>query len=257
MNRIIGAGRTSALAIAVIASMAACSGSVVTSAAPSDCNRSTGSAITLVELPGNPFQAVPTNDGCWLFVSMLQPERDSRKGLAVIRRSEGKLDLVRIVDGVGNPAGMTLTHDGKLLIIAAGDRVKFLDAARLISGDGNPIIGQLDDKRPIGVIEVTVTSNDSLLFVSNEHGASVDVIDLFQTRKMSFAHPTILGRVAALVPVSVVLSPDETLLFVSSMTSPPAFGWPVDCPTRITRCWRGFQWEWRRWACFRSTAAIL
>jgi hypothetical protein len=212
--------------VAAVLLVNACSGTVNTAVAPTDCNRSTGSATTLLRLPGNPFQAIPTSDGCWIFVSMLQPERTSRKGLAVIRRGEGNLDLVRVIDDVGNPAGMTLTHDGKLLIIAAGDR----DVARLISGDGNPVLGQVDDKRPIGVIEATVTSNDSLLFVSNEHAASVDVIDLFQTRKMSFADPVVIVRIAALVPVSVVLSPDEKLLYVSAMTSPPAFGWPNDCP---------------------------
>jgi hypothetical protein len=214
----------------VALTVAACGGQVTTTAAPSDCNRATGSGTTLLKLPGNPFQALPTSDGCWIFVSMLQGERGSRKGLGVIRRSEGKLDLVRVVDNVASPTGMALTHDGKLLVIAATDHVEFLDVGRLISGEGDPILGALDEKRQMGVIEATVTSNDSLLFVSNEHGASVDVIDLFQTRKMGFSDPIVLGRVPALVPVSVVLSPDEKLLYVSAMTSPPAFGWARECP---------------------------
>jgi DNA-binding beta-propeller fold protein YncE len=214
---------------AVVVIVTSCTGQVTTAAAPSNCNRSSGQAITYVRLPGNPFQALPTNDGCWIFVSMLQGERGARKGLEVIRRSEGRLDLVRVVDNVASPAGMALTHDGQVLIVAAGDRVKFLDVGRLTSGDGNPVLGELDQGRPVGAIEATVTSNDSLLFVSYEHGASVVVIDLFQTRKKSFIDPVVIGRVSALVPVSVVLSPDERLLYVSAMTSPPSFGWPQEC----------------------------
>ena len=205
-------------------------GGPLTAIAQSDCNQPAANTTTLLDLPGNPFQALSTKDGCWIFVSMLQPRRDSKKGLAVVRRGGGKLELVRVVEDVGDPAGMALTHDGRLLIIAARDRVKFLDVARLISGDRHPVLGELAEDKPLGLIEATVTANDSLLFVSYEHGASVAVIDLYRTRQSSFAQPVVLGRLAALVPVSVVLSPDERLLYVSAMTSPPAFGWSRDCP---------------------------
>jgi sugar lactone lactonase YvrE len=210
------------------------------SAAGSECNRATDQPIVHVRLPGNPFQALPTPDGCWVFVTMLQGDSTAKQGLAVIRRGGGVLDVMRVVEDIGAPAGMTMTHDGRVLVVAAQDRVEFLDVGRLIAGGANPVLGVLREGRPVGAIAATVTANDSLLFVSNEYGEAITVVNLFQTRRGGYTAPVVIGRVAARLPISVVLSPDERLLYATSMMAPPNFGWPLDClapasPARVAQ----------------------
>jgi hypothetical protein len=42
----------------------------VDEAKAADCNRPAPEPITHIELPGNPFEPIPTNDGCWIFASL-------------------------------------------------------------------------------------------------------------------------------------------------------------------------------------------
>jgi hypothetical protein len=37
---------------------------------PSDCNATSKEPAVFAETPGAPFQALPTADGCWIFVSI-------------------------------------------------------------------------------------------------------------------------------------------------------------------------------------------
>src|SRR5215467_13611318 len=97
-----------------------------------NCNQSTAPFLYF-DLPGHPFGAVPTPDGCWIFVSMAPAERGSQSGVGVIKRTAGKLSLVRFLRDDDAPLGMVLTHDGKLLVVANGSNVVFLDVERSIS----------------------------------------------------------------------------------------------------------------------------
>src|SRR6266536_10519 len=90
------------------------------------CNQPTSDPVVQVNLPGHPFLALATSDGCWIFVSM-QPGRPAvQSGVAVVRRSAGKLTLERVVP-LGSSVGMVMTHDGKMLIVTNDDYVDFLD----------------------------------------------------------------------------------------------------------------------------------
>ncbi len=76
-----------------------------------ECNAPTSQAALKAHLPGHPFEALASHDGCWLFVS-LQLARD-RGGIAVLHRMAGTLTQTRIALLSGPlPAGMALTHDG-------------------------------------------------------------------------------------------------------------------------------------------------
>ena len=98
-----------------------------------DCNRTAPQPITHIELPGNPFAPIPTRDGCWIFVSLARTQ--SKPGrIAVLKRDKGNVSIVRTVPVEDSPAGMVMTHDGKILIAAVGPSVAFPDSLRLISG---------------------------------------------------------------------------------------------------------------------------
>ena len=63
--------------------------------AAADCNRASSPSIHL-ELPGNPFAAVPTKDGCWIFVSLPESKAAHGPGIAVIKREDGNVTLQRV-----------------------------------------------------------------------------------------------------------------------------------------------------------------
>src|SRR5438094_3927599 len=110
-----------------------------------DCNRTAPQPITHIELPGNPFAPVPTSDGCWIFVSLARTQ--SKPGrIAVLKRDKGNVSIVRTVPVEDSPAGMVMTHDGKILIASVDERVAFLDSQRVISGLGTPVLGYWTDE---------------------------------------------------------------------------------------------------------------
>ncbi|MGB6486032.1 MAG: YncE family protein [Steroidobacteraceae bacterium] len=198
-----------------------------TAARATECNRAMASPLVHVTLPGSPFTALSSADGCWLFVSLTQP----RPEVAVIARGNGGLTLKRMVTLPGWPMGMVLTHDGTLLIVADGPNVVFLDVGRLTTGNSNPILGYGGVggvPRP-GSIYVSVTADDRYAFVSNEAVGTISVIDLVQTRRSRFAQLRVVGSIAAGVgPLGLAFSSDQRFLF-ATVLSVKDRGWSNRC----------------------------
>lgn len=197
-----------------------------TAAHATECNRAMASPLVHVTLPGSPFTALPSADGCWLFVSLTEP----RPEVAVLARGNGGLTLKRMVSLPGWPMGMVLTHDGTVLIVAEGPNVVFLDVGRLTTGNSNAVLGYwgIAGVRP-GSIYVSVTADDRYLFVSNEAVGTISVIDLAQTRRSRFARVRVVGSIAAGVgPLGLAFSSDERFLF-ATVLSVTDMGWSNRC----------------------------
>ena len=65
-------------------------------AQPAACNARTAAPSVTVALPARPFAVAPSRDGCWVFVSMLGDERGNNPGIAVLKRSNGRIELARV-----------------------------------------------------------------------------------------------------------------------------------------------------------------
>jgi hypothetical protein len=154
-----------ALAAAVLAAQAQ----------PHDCNAPAASPSVTVALPARTFGVAPSRDGCRVFVSM--PGEGRNRGIAVLTRADGKIELSRVVRLKSPPTGIALTHDGRLLIAAATDAVVFLDVQRMTSGAADPVLGSFANGDRPGSIYANVTADDKLLFVSDERAAAITVID--------------------------------------------------------------------------------
>lgn len=192
--------------------------------AAADCN--TPASLT-VALPGHPFTAVPSRDGCWIFVSL--PDREAGN-IAVLHRGAGRVAVARVVPAPAAPTGIVLTHDGKLLIAAARDRVLFLDVQRLTSSAPNPIVGSISTGLGSGNIYANVTADDKLLFVSREAAADVAVIDLERARRTGYQEDAILGKIpTGGAPIALTFSPDGKWLYSTSEGALPAWKWPIAC----------------------------
>ena len=232
--------RALAICLWLVGSGASCAGSrsrIETSV----CVQPDARPVAVVELPGNPFQAIPTSDGCHVFVSLVGPVEpgDPRRapqpgappgGVAVVSRVGGEPSLVRVVRVEGSPWGMALTHDGRLLIVASDDRVAFIDSARLITGSSDAILGYLDDAPMAGRVYANVTPDDRWLFLSDESTRTISVVDLVKARASSFDSSAVIGQIpVGRAPIALTFSADHRYLYTTSQVAPSAYGWPSRC----------------------------
>jgi YVTN family beta-propeller protein len=194
--------------------------------------------IAYVDLPAHPFGVVATPNGRWLFVSVLGDE-PTESAIAVLHRSANTVSLIRTIKD-DDPLGMTLTHDGKWLIVADNTKVEFLDVGRATSRDGNTLIGEIvesghfpysspNDRKPIAVYP-SVTKDDHFLFVSEENIRNTMVIDLSKPRSSNFAADAVVGHIpTAFAPIAVTFSPDQHYLYMTSQIALASYGWPKAC----------------------------
>ncbi len=188
------------------------------------------SPIVHVPSSGRAFQALPTRDGSWIFASLTVPDAGS-PGIAVYRRTHTGLSFVRLVPIDDPPTGMILTHDEKLLVVAAGNRLAFLDVARLTGGADVAVLGYLDEhKKGLGRIYVNVTYDDQFLFASDERARTITVINLAMARASGFSPSSIVGKIpVGNAPIDLAFSPDEKHLYTTSQSMPRKMRWPLAC----------------------------
>src|SRR5882724_1182556 len=153
-------------------------------------------SISYVTLPGHPFKVVSSDDGCWLFASLGDENpTPTNNGIALLRRTGNQITVKKVFPIKGEPGGLVLTHDQKLLALTSGDNVYFLDVDRMISDKGHPIIGSIDTGHENGSVYANVTSNDEYLFVSEEQAGNITVINLKKARTEGFSPTAIVGKI--------------------------------------------------------------
>jgi hypothetical protein len=196
-----------------------------------DCNAAAVDPTVVVELPGHPFQALPTADGCWVLVSINAGPDRGKSGVAVLRRIGGKLSLDRVIDLEGGPTGMALTNHDSLLVVAAGDGIGFVDVGRAVHGKRGAVLGLMKDGgRGIGRVYAAATSDGRLAFTADERTQTISVIDLVVAAKNGFEPSAIIGKIpVGQAPVALTLSNDERLLYTTSQAAPRGWNWPIVC----------------------------
>lgn len=194
------------------------------------CTDLPAQAITVVKVPGNPFQALPTADGCWVFVSLPSTTLGWQSGIGVMKRAGGQLTLERVLPVAGNATGMALTNDGKMLIVSANTHVVFIDAPALIAGKADAVLGYLEQPDIIGRVYANVTPDDAFAFIADERSQTISVIDLAKARATRFAASSVVGRIPTGVnPIALTLSADAALMFATSQRAPEGLRWPITC----------------------------
>jgi len=191
-------------------------------------------------LPGRAFHAIASADNEWIFVVMHQAPDGKGGGLAVLRRSGERVTLERTLPpppppegfSVGGLSGLALTHDGRVLVLATRDRLRFYDVARLISGAPEPFLGELAPAGPRpGYFHIAITADDRLLFVTNHNEDFISVIDLAAARRASFQTVPLIGRIPVGYGSSgVVLSAHDRYLYATSQAVTERVGWVNTCP---------------------------
>jgi DNA-binding beta-propeller fold protein YncE len=140
--------------------------------------------------------------------------------------------MVRVVRISPAPAGIALTHDGKLLVAAAINSAVVLDVARMTAGAEDPILGTFSNQEGtcLQCIYINVTPDDKLLFVSDEGADVIIVIDLERARANGFKAAAITGSIpVGGSPIALTFSPDGKWLYSTSESGSPAWNWPRAC----------------------------
>jgi DNA-binding beta-propeller fold protein YncE len=177
-------------------------------------------------VPGQPFAAIVSPDGCWIFASLIGPPA----GLAVFHWTGIRLELRRIVRLSPAAAGLALSHDGGLLVVADGRYVDFLDVGRLLNGATNALLGSIRDAEDPRSVYVAISEDDRTLFVSDEGVGTVTVFDLQKARRSGFAQGAIVGNISTgYGPIGLAFSRGGHYLFITSQVWPDHHGWPAAC----------------------------
>jgi DNA-binding beta-propeller fold protein YncE len=231
MNRRRGRTKAARLVCAAALALIVCAVSSHAQGRPGGCNDPMSEPVAFVPLPGHPFSTISTPDGCWLFVSLTSSNPRSANGVAVLSRRGGRINVERVFPVEAEPTGMTMTHDGKLLVVADGDYVVFMDVARMTSGrGGDPILGYISDGASSGSVYANTTTDDRLLFVSDEQAQAVTVINLQKARAEGFKETAIVGRIpVGVAPIALTFSTDGRWLYTTSQRAPESLKWPIEC----------------------------
>jgi hypothetical protein len=188
----------------------------------------TGRALTGVRpvttaVPGSPAAVVATADGRWEFASLTA---DRQGEIAVLAVGHGAPRLVRTVDLPESlPAAfeMTLTHDGRLLVVAGYTGTAVMSVQALEDGRPNPALGVLSDAGA-GEFGVAVSADDRYVYVTDESTGGLSVFSLALALRDGFGAAGVAVGIVPLVNVAqahlgavdLALSPDGKLAYVTT-----------------------------------------
>jgi DNA-binding beta-propeller fold protein YncE len=170
-----------------------------------------------LRLPGPPFGIAATRVGRWAFVDEITGD------LLVLRDDRFEPHIVRSIRlPYGAPLGMTLTPDGRYLLIAdVMNGVWVVSVARAERGERSAVLGTLFEPGQLdmggGAIEVTTSRDGQFAFVSLERRNQVAVYDLREALTRNFHTSGYVGVVPlGIAPVGLAVSPDGRWLYATS-----------------------------------------
>jgi DNA-binding beta-propeller fold protein YncE len=163
----------------------------------------------------SPFGVAVTTDGTWGFASL-------GDRLGVFRLAAGRAPVLKqaIALPTAGAAGITLSPDGRLLLVANGDTgavVVSVPAAE--SGASDAVLGTLSVPvaRRGGAIEVAVSPDGRYAFVSLEDDEKIAVFNLTTALARGFGPGAYVGEVPTqIAPVGLAFAPDGRWLYSTS-----------------------------------------
>jgi DNA-binding beta-propeller fold protein YncE len=172
-----------------------------------------------IALPGSPFGVVASPDGRFAFASL----SGATQGIAVVERGSAGTQLLHIIPTAGDAFGLALSGDGGLLLAAVQpEGVAFVDARKAEAGAADAVLGYVSLGGAAGTIEVRFSSDERLVFASEEGGAAVAVIDVVRAFTTGFDVSSVSGTIPVdQFPVGMAVSPDGRYLYVTNEEASP------------------------------------
>ena len=98
----------------------------------------------------------------------------------------------------------------------------------MIQGSADSVVGAISGGR--GSIYANTTADDKLLFVAEENGQAITVVDLERARRDSYKPEDVIGKIpVGLAPIALTFSPDGKWLYTTSQGAVPDWNWPKAC----------------------------
>ena len=161
----------------------------------------------VITLPARPYAALASADGCRIFATT--QDTATAGSVTVATFKDGKYSIAAHIPLTFSPQGAVLSHDGKLLVAVGADGIGFVDAEKFT------LLGSLDDGSK-GPSHAEVSGDDKQLFVSDEFGNTVTMIDLVKARAGGFKPDSIVAKIpTGTQPIGVVMSPDQRFLYAA------------------------------------------
>jgi DNA-binding beta-propeller fold protein YncE len=192
----------------------------------------------LASVPGDPTGVAASPDGRWVFAALSQDGDGGEPRLAVLavrKAADGRrLALVRVItlpSLLTAAWGMSVSPDGRLLLVAGGSGTAVLSLSKVVSGGAHPVLGVLTDSGP-AAFEAASSSGDHYAFVTDEGTGDLYVFNLALALRRGFSAPGVaVGAVPlATGAVGIAMSPDGSLIYVTTFGRSGPYGrlWVID-----------------------------
>ena len=171
-----------------------------------------------VAVPGCPFDLAPSSDGRWLFVSLQKPGGTQRTAgsIAVLHRDGGGFRMRHQIPLAAAPWGLAWARGESLLAVANSHGVVLLDAEAARNAGREAIVGTAHYGRDLQTIRVLESPDGRWLLASDEHNATVSVLDLSRAAAGTFDADALVNQIPVdLSPLGMALSSDGKHLYVT------------------------------------------
>jgi DNA-binding beta-propeller fold protein YncE len=183
--------------------------------------------------PSGGFAAQPfgvvTAPGRWAFVSVVS-------GVDVLATRQFRPRLVRHIP-VPQALGEALAPDGRYLLVASARGMTVISVRRAEAGGAHAVLGTLAVPHAQGPIEVTVSPDGTLAFVSVEYSNEIAVFRLSRALARGFGPADLVGTIpTGDGAVGMAISPDGRWLYATSeqAAKAPPGGRPGDIPGTLS-----------------------
>jgi DNA-binding beta-propeller fold protein YncE len=182
--------------------------------------------IQEIALPGSPFAVAAMRDGKYVFASL----SGATGGIAILKQGSSSLSLVRILPTGGGAFGLAITSDSRYLLDTVQPNrgattpagVQIIDLRKAVAGDSDTIIGTVPTGTGSGPVEVGLSNDNSVVFVSNESNETVGVIDFEKALRTGGNASSVVGFIPVeQLPVGLAFSGDNRYLYVSNEAANP------------------------------------
>ncbi len=173
-------------------------------------------APRMLRVPTEPFGVTLTPNVSFVFAGL-------SNSVGVFARTDGRLRLRAKITVPEQALGVTLTPDGRYLVVADGYGGAYvLDVTATEHGSRSAVMGQLTSSGT-GAIEASVSPNGKYVFVTLENSDELAVFNLHRAIATGFTRYTPVGMVPlAQDPVGIAMSPGGRYLYVTSEVAPPS-----------------------------------
>lgn len=211
-----------------------CTGTSASSArGDAPCLAATQASYTVM-VPGRPFAVRELPDSATAFVSVSPETPLQVPGIAVLKCTAGRFVYTHTIPLSPQPAGLALTPDGKLLIVADDSYIAFLRTDRLSEDSSSAITyvkaerGDIED-HDAGAIYVSATPDGRYAFVSEEQAGTLTVLDLVRAEAAGPENAIVGDINVGNSPITTLFSSDGKTLYGTIGSASQRLGFPRSC----------------------------